>query len=232
MNQTDQLIKVGMAYNDAILNLKEGHPEEVSKILIILDSVCLDSDYHFGIYIEEICHERRITNQCEQSWFHCYQGKEEPIMRRPYNYWKWDDDGNMNMLFLRKTFGIFKHISVKATPMGAWQAYLLCISKAILPFSGTLYYTKRKLIFTDKQLKDLASSLGEEEAPGLSSLNVDVSPTVTINGKNAIITCCYWTEWGGLIRDEAKLTFYNNGKVKIGNIDTYTLYEYDIGVRF
>ena len=136
------------------LYLKEDHPEEVSKILIILDSVCLDSDYHFGIYIEEICHERRITNQCEQSWFHCYQGKEEPIMRRPYNYWKWDDDGNMNMLFLRKTFGIFKHISVKATPMGAWQAYLLCISKAILPFSGTLYYTKRKLIFTDKQLKD------------------------------------------------------------------------------
>ena len=234
MNQTEQLIRCGMAYIDAINNLNEDHPENVSRILDILDCVHLDAGYHIGIYIEEICHEHHFTNQCEQSWFHCYQGKEEPIMRRPYDSWEWENDGNENMRFLRLTFEMFNHLTIDATPMGAWQFYLLCISRALLPFSGSLYYTKRQLIFTNDQLPEIWVECEDSIDDKLERVKYDgdLSPSIIAKGNEYIVSCCFWTKWGGLIRETVCLTFKENGKLTIGDFKHDTLYQYDCGVMY
>lgn len=234
MNQTEQLIKVGMAYIDAINNLNEAHPQYVSKILDVLDCVHLDAGYHFGIYIEEICHEHHFTNQCEQSWLHCYQGDEEPIVRRPYNFWKWKEDDNDNMRFLRLTFELFQHLTIDATPMGAWQAYLLCISKTLLPFSGSLYYTKRQLIFTNDQLPQIWVESDDNIDDKLERVKYDgdLSPAVIAKGNEQIVSCCFWSKWGGLFRETVCLTFKDHGKVTIGDFKHENLYHYDYGVSY
>ena len=211
--------------------MEEDHPESVSRVLNILDCVHADSGYHLGIYIEEPGKGFSVTHRCDQAWFHCYQGDEEPIMRRPYGSHKWDD-GNENMCYIRFTFEMFNHLNVDPTPMGAWQTYLLCISKTVLPFSGGLFYTKRQLVFIREHLSKVGSFWSIIEIPELLNLKEDVSPSVTIEGNIATVSCCYWNDWGGLIREYVPITFKENGKVAIGDFKQENLYKYDCGIMF
>jgi hypothetical protein len=231
MNQTEQLIKVGKAYIDALNKLDMEHPEMVYSILNILDCVHTDSGYHFGIYIEEPAPFDAPTHACDQSWFHCYQGDEEPIMRRPdksvgmvYHY--------QNMLYLKFIFDIFNHLTIDKTAMGAWQAYLLSIAKTVLPFSGMLYYTKRELIFSHDQIKDKYHWLDLKRKPLLKDFDKDVSPWVRIQGTQAIVSCCYWNEWQGLVRENAKIIFFNNRVYLLEDFEEEVLFKYHCGVIF
>lgn len=233
---TQQLIDVGTAYIEALKGLKEDRPQDVDHILDIFDKVHPDSNYHFGIYIEEPWENDAPTHACDQSWFHCYQGEEEPIMRRPYNSQKWRDYDSDNMLYMRFTmlymrftFEMFNHLTIEPSAMGAWQAYLLCISKTILPFSGSLYYTKRELILNYEQLQRFR--VWAIIAKQLWDIKADVSPSVSINGNQAIVSCCYWNMWEGLVRENVPITFENN-KVTIGKFRQEILYKYNCGWRF
>ena len=231
MEQTQQMINVGSAYLDAVNNLKEDQPQEVAQILEILNCIHPVSGYHFGIYIEEPSPFGAVTHACDQSWFHCYQGKEEPIMRRPYTSPKWKDGDSEDTLYLRFTFEMFEHLHIEPSLMGAWQAYLLCISKTLLPFSGILYYTKRKLIMSNDQLRDIRPLLRLKIIPELENLEVDVAPSVTIDGNNALVSCCYWNDWGGLIREYVPV-FFNNDRVRIGDFHDEVLIKFDCGIMF
>lgn len=230
MDQIDQLINVGTAYLRALSNLKENRPQDVARILDIFDKVHPDPDYRFGIYIEEPWEDEAPTHACDQSWFHCYQGEEEPIMRRPHKSPKWKDGESDNMLYIRFTFEMFNHLTIEPSAMGAWQAYLLCISKTLLPFSGDLYYTKRDLILDCDQLRK-ATRMWMLLSKKLLEVKEDISPHVSIEGNQATVSCCYWNPWGGLIRENVPIIFENN-KVKIGDFWDDTLYKYDCGFRF
>ena len=231
MEQIQQMINVGISYLDAINNLKEEQPQDVTKILEILNCIHPVSGYHFGIYIEEPALFDSVAHACDQSWFHCYQGKEEPIMRRPYKLSKRKDDDNENMLYLRFTFEMFEHLSIESSPMGAWQTYLLCIAKTLLPFSGHLYYTKRKLIMTNDQLRNISTYCEIENISELEKHENDVAPSVTLDGNTALVSCCYWNNWSGLIRENVPITFVND-RVRIGDFCKTVLYEYDDGRRY
>lgn len=231
INPVCHCFNVGKAYINALNKLDENHPENVNHILDILDCVHPDPGYNFGIYIEEPWKEGPVTHRCDQSWFHCYQGIEEPIMRRPYGFDKWKDGDSENVLYLRFTFEMFLHLSIDPTPMGVWQAYLLCISKTVLPFSGILYYTKRELIFQREQFKYI-HFLEVQEIESLYNLETDLSPKVSIDGNKAVVSCCYWNDWGGLFREYVEITFLENGKVKIGDFTNENYFKYDLGIRY
>ena len=231
-DQTDQLIILGTAYLDAIDNLDEEFPERVSLISDILYCIHPDPGYHFGIYIEEPWEHEAPSHQCDQAWFYCYQGEEEPIMIRPFKR----NNGGLyhlgNMRYLRFTFDFFNHLSIKPTAMGFWQAYLLSIGKTLLPFSGRLYYSKRKLIFTHEQLKNISLSFQPKRIPELLNLDADLSPSVQIKDKQAIVSCCFWNDWGGLIRESAKITFLNGKVYFLEDFDEHVLFKYNCGIRF
>lgn len=233
MTQTEQLIKVGNAYIDAINKLKEDRPDEVAHILDILDCIHPEPGYHFGIYIEEPSPDEAVTHACDQSWFHCYQGDEEPIMRRPFCAEKYSNiDHHQNMTYLRFTFNLFNHLIVEPTAMGAWQAYLLSISKTLLPFSGHLYYTKRELIMTSDQLQQRRLWAGLKKISDIVTTAKDVSPFVQMDESQAWVSSCYWSDWGGLIREYAKFSFINGRTFVPGDFYHETLYKYDCGIMY
>lgn len=230
--QTDQLIILGTAYLDALDNLDVDCPESVSSILDVLYCVHPDPGYHFGIYIEEPWEHEAPSHQCDQAWFNCYQGEEEPIMIRPYKRKSGGVYHLGKMCYLRFTFDVFNHLSIEPTAMGFWQAYLLSIGKTLLPFSGELYYSKRKLIFTHEQLKDISLSSQLKRTPELVNIDAEVSPSVQIKDKQATVSCCYWNDWRGLIRESAKITFHNGKVYFLEDFDEVVLFKYKCGIWF
>ena len=241
MNQTEKLIEVGRAYIDALNKLDKDHPERVVHILDILDCIHPNPDYHFGVYIEMPSPNDAPTHRCDQAWFICYKGDYSPIIKRPYQSKNGGYYNYGKMCYLRFTFDLFNHITIDPTPMGAWQAYLLSIAKTLLPFSGGLYYTKRKLIFAYEQLKNInlidwgELKNGEIDCirhPGLTDPTVNISPCVRFDGKQAIVSCCHWNDWGGLIREDATITFFNDRVYLFDDFEEEKLFNYDIGIRF
>ena len=241
MSQTEQLIEVGRAYIDALNRLDREHPESVTHLLEIFDCVHPDPGYHLGVYIEKPSPNEAPTHRCDQAWFICYKGKYSPIIRRPYR----SKHGGVyhlgDMCYLRFTFDFFNHLYVEPTVMGAWQAYLLSIGKTLLPFSGGLYYTKRELIFCHDQLEKIQIIDWEElehgeldciRHPGLTDQTVDISPSVSFDGKHVVVSCCHWNDWGGLIRESAKITFFNGKVYLLEDFDEQVLFKYDCGIHF
>ena len=232
MDQTEKLINVGKAYIDALNSLSMDHPEKVANILDILDCVHPEPGYHLGIYIEKPSPNEAPTHMCDQAWFICYRGNHPPITRMPYRRKNRGVYNYGDMCYLRFTFDFFNHLSIKPTTMGAWQAYLLSIAKTLLPFSGGLYYTKRKLIFSHEQLRDIFLLSHWERMPELANLKADVSPSVQIKDKQAIVSCCHWNDWGGLIRESAKITFFNGKVYLLDDFSEQVLFKYNCGIRF
>jgi hypothetical protein len=96
-----------------------------------------------------------------------------------------------------------------------------------------LYYTKRKLIFTHDQLKDIDFDEWENyKNTDLVNLNEDVSPSVSFKGKQAVVSCCYWNDWGGLYRENAPITFFNDRAYLFNDFEEEKLFKYDIGIRY
>lgn len=241
MNQTEQLIEVGRAYIDALNRLDREHPESVTHLLEIFDCVHPDPGYHLGVYIEKPSPNDTPTHRCDQAWFVCYKGKYSPIIRQPYR----SKHGGVyhlgDMCYLRFTFDFFNHLYVEPTVMGAWQAYLLSIGKTLLPFSGGLYYTKRELVFCHDQLEKIQIIDWEElkhgeldciRHPELTDLTVDISPSVSFDGKHVVVSCCHWNDWGGLIRESAKITFFNGKVYLLEDFDEQVLFKYNCGIHF
>ena len=120
-------------------------------------------------------------------------------------------------------------------------AYLLSIGKTLLPFSGGLYYTKRELVFCHDQLEKIQIIDCEElehgeldciRHPGLTDQTVDISPSVSFDGKHVVVSCCHWNDWGGLIRESAKITFFNGKVYLLEDFDEQVLFKYNCGIHF
>lgn len=228
MNQIEQLLKVGRAYIDALNKLDEDHPEGVDQILEILDCVNPDPGYQLGVCIEKPHRPFRGLT----SWLCCCEGEEYKIITRPSDL----DDYVLyrygSMTYLRYTFDLFNHLSIQQSDMGAWQAYLMSISLTLLPFTSRVYYTKRQLICSHEQLTDIDLHFDEERTPELINLDTDVSPSIHFDGKQAMVSCCHWKDWGGLIRENAKITFFNGRVYLFEDFNEEILFNYDCGIRY
>jgi hypothetical protein len=241
MNQTEQFIEVGRAYIDTLNKLDIAHPEGVAHILDILDCVRPDPGYQLGVYIERPSPNDSPTHRCDQAWFLCLKSDHRPIVKMPYRPKPGGPYNFGDMCYLRFTFDFFNHLSIEPTAMGAWQAYLLSVGKTILPFSGGLYYTKRELVFNLNQLKELKTidwrklSRGDLDCighPELTDINVDISPFVQFDDKHVVVSCCHWNDWGGLIREYAKITFFNGRVYLLEDFKEEILFKYNCGILF
>lgn len=132
---------------------------------------------------------------------------------------------------------LFNSIKAKCTAMSAWQIYLLHTADTILPLFWHAGYNRRKYIFSNDDLKNIRGFHGNKQFK-----NVDVSgileeyellPKVEICDNKATVTCCYWNNWKGLVRETVDINFTaNQGFDIIEDVKAEIIYSYECGILF
>ena len=128
-----------------------------------------------------------------------------------------------------RDYNIFEHLKFEDSPMGAWQAYLLCQIRHYLPLWWHANYDRRDYIYTREDFADITHFIDR-------GFNVDVLKDYDVNpeiyGKEGkyYISCCFWTEFGGLRREFVEISLESNRFESLFVFDDKVLYEYQCGI--
>lgn len=130
-----------------------------------------------------------------------------------------------------------RHTQASPSEISAWQAYLLLTSNHILPVFWHGGYNVRQFIFAKSDITRIKSFNGNDLFADydLSNIinNFDLLPRVELNGDKAIVSCCYWNLWQGLVRESYEIVFGDSGKFSISNEkSSMVIYEYHCGIWF
>ncbi len=128
---------------------------------------------------------------------------------------------------------IWEYIEVENSPLGAWQAYLLSSIWHALPFFWHGGYNRRIYFFSEEEYtKFLISVKNSKKISFAFEQKMDIKPKIVQSGNEYYISCCYWSEWGGLIKEQVAVTINDNKIEKISAINEETLLKYDCGICF
>lgn len=132
-------------------------------------------------------------------------------------------------------------IEVEPTEMGAWQFFLLNHSYSMMPAIGHGYYFRNTYIF---KLSDLLSAKpdlfgfpeGEHSDPlakfDFSTCKDILLPTVERRDSLFDVTCCYWNDWEGLVRQQTTYSLSDNRKMVFQSDTTQTLFRFEGIIQF
>lgn len=141
----------------------------------------------------------------------------------------------VKVVLSRKKYEPFEILSIEDSYLGAFQTYLLKTLWHSLPLFWHANYARRTYIFsnldfqyieTDKHNKMLIS-----EISGIMSDDY-IKPIVGKFHDSYYVSCCYWTNFGGLIRDYCKIRIENNQLAEFSQATTDVLYKYDCGICY
>lgn len=128
---------------------------------------------------------------------------------------------------------IFKHLIVEHSPMGAWQAYLLHKLWHVLPLFWHANYCARDYVFRKQDANSVSTFRKEDRAAIVEIISkFDVTPVVRSKDGKFYVSSCYWSDFGGLVREYLELTFDGNKIADTYQFDSKTLYEYNCGILF
>lgn len=151
-----------------------------------------------------------------------------------------EPNGNLNRNF-------FDFMIVEDSPLGALQVYLLNKLWHHLPMYWHGYYDRRFNVFSKKDLSQIkvrsTKTRGErplkpsdiyEEENDLpeEALACDVTPKVTRYEDKYYVSCCYWSEFGGLIRELVEIKIENNKVTEFLDANREVLYRYHCGIMY
>ena len=85
---------------------------------------------------------------------------------------------------------------------------------------------------TNDQLRNISTYCEIENISELEKHENDVAPSVTLDGNTALVSCCYWNPWGGLIRETGSFTFFGEKVYILKDFKDEYLLKYDCGFRF
>ena len=191
-------------------------PTVEEKILYVLDKIQLLEDY--GLQLEY---------------------EERGIGGRTYIYVK-EPNGNLSKNFL-------DFVIVDDSPLGALQVYFLSKLWHYLPMYWHGYYDRRFSVFSKDDLlkikvrsrktrgeRSLKPSDIYEEENDLpeEALACDVTPKVTRYEDKYYVSCCYWSEFGGLIRELVEIKIENNKLTEFLDANRKVLYRYHCGIMY
>lgn len=149
-----------------------------------------------------------------------------------------NDIGDESKLLIKLPNGetdedIFNHLIVEQSPMEAWQAYLLHTLWHVLPLFWHANYSARDYVFC-KQDANSVSTFRKEDHSAIVELisKFDVAPEVRSKDNKYYVSGCYWSDFGGLIREYFELTFDGNKVTNILQFDSKTLHKYNCGILF
>ena len=191
-------------------------PTVEEKILYVLDKIQLLEDY--GLQLEY---------------------EERGIGGRTYIYVK-EPNGNLSKNFL-------DFMIVDDSPLGALQVYFLSKLWHYLPMYWHGYYDRRFSVFSKDDLLKIKvrsrktrgerplkpSDIYEEENDlPEEALACDVTPKVTRYEDKYYVSCCYWSEFGGLIRELVEIKIENNKVTEFLDANREVLYRYHCGIMY
>lgn len=151
-----------------------------------------------------------------------------------------EPNGNLNRNF-------FDFMIVEDSPLGALQVYLLSKLWHYLPMHWHGYYDRRFSVFSKDDLLKIKvrsrktrgerplkpSDIYEEENDlPEEALACDVTPKVTRYEDKYYVSCCYWSEFGGLIRELVEIKIENNKVTEFLDANREALYRYHCGIRY
>lgn len=128
---------------------------------------------------------------------------------------------------------IFDYLQVEQSCMGAWQAYLLHSLWHVLPLFGHAIYDSRDYLFTKEDIQSI-NVLNEADKTNILRIisNIDITPEVFENNGKYYISCCYWSNFYGLVREYSEIKIENKKVSDIVKFDEKVEYRYDCGIRF
>ena len=144
--------------------------------------------------------------------------------------------GDRSHLYISKEgsndYSIWDHITVEDSHMGAWQTYLLYSVWHYLPFFWHGAYNKRSYIYTENDVTKVSHF--REEVPNILKdiKRHNFSPRICGDGSNYYVSCCFWSNWGGLIKEVAEIVMNNNKVTSISIIGRKVLIPYECGIMF
>ena len=144
-------------------------------------------------------------------------------------FWFYVDNGSEDAPVNRNS--ILSHIKAAPSELNAWCVYLLMTSTAKMPTFWHGGYIARVFIFAKSDLRRIKELQNRELSVILDK--TDVLPDVQLTQNEAVVTCCYWNDWEGLVKETAKVTFGKSNNVEMYSIEnTEMIYKYNCGVCF
>lgn len=150
------------------------------------------------------------------------------------------DIGDKSTLLIKLPNGetdenIFKHLIVEQSAMGAWQAYLLHKLWHVLPLFWHANYDARDYIFSKDDVNSISTFTDDKrERNAIIALisDFDFTPEVRESNGKYYVSSCFWSNFGGLIREYFEVTFNGDIVTDIFQFDAKKEYEYNCGIYF
>lgn len=150
---------------------------------------------------------------------------------------KQQGSGDTSKLFVETPEGaydycIWDHISVECSKEGAWNAYILYNLWHVLPMFWHALYDRRYYLF-EAEYTQFVDFLNKEDTEPIRQAMKPLftSPDVVETNGKFYVSCCYFTNFGGLIQETIEITIAN-GKASFHEIERKTLLEYQCGIMF
>ena len=116
---------------------------------------------------------------------------------------------------------IQKHLNVEDSIEGVWQAFLM------KSFLDKIKNIKLYFIFSCDDIYSIKTFRNEDLSSELQKY--DITPYIGKYKDGYFLSYCYFSQWGGLIRQNIKISVYNNQITTYRVFQGISLYKYDCG---
>lgn len=129
---------------------------------------------------------------------------------------------------------IWDYIKAEDSLDGAWQAYFLYKVWHIMPLFWHANYDRRTYLYS-KGDEAYIIPMREEHTNliknAVKPMIIEPDVVKSANGKY-YVSCCYWSDFAGLIQEIVEVNISPNNNVSFKDIAKNTLYEYECGIYF
>lgn len=127
---------------------------------------------------------------------------------------------------------IFDYINVEDSCEGAWEAYMLKNLWHVLPLWWHANYDRRTYIFSKDDFGNIEPHHKEQKKMILDAIRqFNCEPIVVKTNGKYYVSCCYWSDFGGLIQETVEIAI-NKNKASFIDIDNHTLFKYNCGILY
>ena len=129
------------------------------------------------------------------------------------------------------TLNIYGYLEFENTAMGAWQAFLIDRLWHSLPLWWHDNYNKRDYIYSKEDINKITHFVDRHfDASVLEKY--DLTPEIYGENGRYYISCCYWTDFGGLKREYVEISLLDGKLDKTFLFDQKVIHSYDCGIMF